>query len=324
MVSSEDEDDRFLYGSDAEADSSSQHKRKLEPQTTVQVSEEREPKRVKIPTTEPAADDEEIIEEDVDSSDSEADADDSDKDSDSDVEIIIGTGTDLSKLDSKNAATPSTAATTTSASELTIAPVSEQTGSTTTVATVNDNSSSVTKAVGAIDINAIGEFEGQPITDIDPEVLKEKPWRQPGANLSDYFNYGFTEETWMEYLHKQEKLRKEYNPQKILMGLLALQQQGKLNDTTGAGDGGMAGAGSNGNGGVASHGDVNSPNKNNASVNAMPPPPAFPMGMHHMFGGFPPFPFPGMMPPNLGANAGNANKNGSTANASGNNNGNGK
>lgn len=73
----------------------------------------------------------------------------------------------------------------------------------------------------------------------------------------------------MEYLHRQEKLRAEYNPHKLLMGLLALQQQGKLNDT---GADGMS----------------------QDNVPATMAPPGFPMGMPPMFGGFP-FPFPGMM-----------------------------
>lgn len=32
--------------------------------------------------------------------------------------------------------------------------------------------------------------------DIDIDNLPEKPWAKEGANLEDYFNYGFTEETW--------------------------------------------------------------------------------------------------------------------------------
>nr|XP_046247926.1 pre-mRNA 3'-end-processing factor FIP1 [Scatophagus argus] len=35
----------------------------------------------------------------------------------------------------------------------------------------------------------------------------EKPWRKAGANISDYFNYGFDEESWSTYCKKQSKLR---------------------------------------------------------------------------------------------------------------------
>ena len=30
-----------------------------------------------------------------------------------------------------------------------------------------------------------------------------------GADITDYFNYGFTEETWMVYCEKQKRLRAE-------------------------------------------------------------------------------------------------------------------
>lgn len=43
----------------------------------------------------------------------------------------------------------------------------------------------------------------------------DKPWRKPGTDLSDYFNYGFDEFTWALYAQKQEALRAEYNPEAI-------------------------------------------------------------------------------------------------------------
>ncbi|KAF4635658.1 hypothetical protein G7Y89_g2424 [Cudoniella acicularis] len=56
-----------------------------------------------------------------------------------------------------------------------------------------------------------------------PSVKKEakdlnendKPWRRPGTDISDYFNYGFDEFTWALYASKQETLRSEYNQDKI-------------------------------------------------------------------------------------------------------------
>lgn len=33
--------------------------------------------------------------------------------------------------------------------------------------------------------------------DIDIEALADKPWRRAGADISDYFNYGFNERTWV-------------------------------------------------------------------------------------------------------------------------------
>ncbi len=35
-----------------------------------------------------------------------------------------------------------------------------------------------------------------------------------GADITDYFNYGFTEQTWREYCLKQKTLRDEYGAQK--------------------------------------------------------------------------------------------------------------
>jgi len=35
----------------------------------------------------------------------------------------------------------------------------------------------------------------------------EKPWKKPGADITDYFNYGFTEDTWQAYCHKQRRMR---------------------------------------------------------------------------------------------------------------------
>ncbi|CUS22174.1 LAQU0S04e09890g1_1 [Lachancea quebecensis] len=269
-MNSSDEDERFLYGSDeeeTEAVSSSENKNKRPP---AQLNGEVEPKRTKIDDT--GATLASSSSSDEDSSENE------DSDEDSDVEFIIGVGADSSKLDSKqDSATAASGIKTT-----TIAPPANDLGSAVaeTEATAGMSTNTADEDAGtsaapgterlpAIDLNAVGKLGDQPVTDIDPEVLKEKPWRQPGANISDYFNYGFNEQTWMEYLHKQEKLRAEYNPHKMLMGLLALQQQGKLNDT---GSDGM--------------GQENAP--------AAMAPPAFPMGMPPMFGGFP-FPFPGMM-----------------------------
>jgi pre-mRNA 3'-end-processing factor FIP1 len=43
----------------------------------------------------------------------------------------------------------------------------------------------------------------------------DKPWRRPGTDITDYFNYGFDEFTWALYASKQEALRSEYNQDKV-------------------------------------------------------------------------------------------------------------
>ena len=37
----------------------------------------------------------------------------------------------------------------------------------------------------------------------------DKPWRRPGTDMTDYFNYDFDEFTWASYCLKQETLRKD-------------------------------------------------------------------------------------------------------------------
>ncbi|XP_013873211.1 pre-mRNA 3'-end-processing factor FIP1, partial [Austrofundulus limnaeus] len=39
------------------------------------------------------------------------------------------------------------------------------------------------------------------------QLLEEKPWRKPGIEISDYFNYGFDENSWRAYCSKQYHLQ---------------------------------------------------------------------------------------------------------------------
>ncbi|XP_030643810.1 pre-mRNA 3'-end-processing factor FIP1 isoform X2 [Chanos chanos] len=61
--------------------------------------------------------------------------------------------------------------------------------------------------VKGVDLDAPGNINGVPVLEVDMESFEEKPWRKPGADLSDYFNYGFNEETWKAYCEKQKRLR---------------------------------------------------------------------------------------------------------------------
>jgi len=45
----------------------------------------------------------------------------------------------------------------------------------------------------------------------------DKPWRRPGTDMTDYFNYGFDEFTWANYCLKQKALRKEVTDSKKQM-----------------------------------------------------------------------------------------------------------
>ena len=45
------------------------------------------------------------------------------------------------------------------------------------------------------------------IYDFDLDTIKDKPWLKPGADITDYFNYGFTEATWKKYCEMQRDNR---------------------------------------------------------------------------------------------------------------------
>ena len=43
--------------------------------------------------------------------------------------------------------------------------------------------------------------------DVDIDLLETHPWRLRNVDLSDYFNYGFTEAQWVQYSEKQLQIR---------------------------------------------------------------------------------------------------------------------
>lgn len=70
-----------------------------------------------------------------------------------------------------------------------------------------------------IDVNAIPVWPGanKPITDLDLDAdLAEhsKPWRLPGTDQTDFFNYGFDEYTWTQYCIKQQNMSQGIADQK--------------------------------------------------------------------------------------------------------------
>ncbi|KAK3306363.1 Fip1 motif-domain-containing protein [Chaetomium strumarium] len=113
-----------------------------------------------------------------------------------------------------------------------------------------------------IDVNAIPIHKptGKPLTQvsIDEDLPdNDKPWRKPGAVLSDYFNYGFDEFTWALYAQKQEALRGEYNAEaiaqsnkKMMEEMTNLMMMGGM-PGLGAPGGGMPGVGVGAAGGAA-------------------------------------------------------------------------
>ena len=84
-------------------------------------------------------------------------------------------------------------------------------------------------------MDGVPQLNGVPLPDIDLDSI-DKPWQKPGntvmlplthslslslslflslslsltgADITDYFNYGFTEDTWKLYCDKQRKMRYE-------------------------------------------------------------------------------------------------------------------
>ncbi|KAM0561303.1 hypothetical protein ACHAPJ_003182 [Fusarium lateritium] len=74
-------------------------------------------------------------------------------------------------------------------------------------------SAAASKSTIDVNVNPIHLGTGKPITqvNIDEDLPdSDKPWRKPGTDISDYFNYGFDEFTWALYASKQETVRGEF------------------------------------------------------------------------------------------------------------------
>ena len=41
------------------------------------------------------------------------------------------------------------------------------------------------------DFESVGIINGVPAHEFNVDVIEDKPWRIPGADITDYFNYGF-------------------------------------------------------------------------------------------------------------------------------------
>ncbi|KAI0652565.1 hypothetical protein C8Q79DRAFT_938290 [Trametes meyenii] len=58
----------------------------------------------------------------------------------------------------------------------------------------------------SINPSAVGTVDGRSIFDYDLNAIAEKPWRRPGSDLSDWFNYGFDEISWEAYCYRRREL----------------------------------------------------------------------------------------------------------------------
>lgn len=57
------------------------------------------------------------------------------------------------------------------------------------------------------EFESVGTINGVPAHEFSIDSLDEKPWRKPGADITDYFNYGFNEDTWRSYCERQKRMR---------------------------------------------------------------------------------------------------------------------
>ncbi|KAF9586165.1 pre-mRNA 3-end-processing factor fip1l1 [Lunasporangiospora selenospora] len=128
--------------------------------------------------------------------DEDEDEDEEEEDSESDIEIV---------MDAEERYEPSN---TSKQTIVNIKPANASKSGATTVTNANGTVDVIpaTKP-GGVDINAVGTVDGVEIFDVDLDGAEDKPWRKPGADLTDYFNYGFNETIWRAYCQKQKMLR---------------------------------------------------------------------------------------------------------------------
>ncbi|RXW23065.1 hypothetical protein EST38_g2789 [Candolleomyces aberdarensis] len=58
----------------------------------------------------------------------------------------------------------------------------------------------------SIDPTETGIYDGRSILEYDMNALADKPWRRPGSDISDWFNYGFDEISWEAYCYRRRDL----------------------------------------------------------------------------------------------------------------------
>ncbi|KAK6887468.1 Pre-mRNA polyadenylation factor FIP1 [Candida tropicalis] len=281
MANSDDED-AFLYGSDNEEEDEKVQQpvtKKVKFADEVQVSE-------KQSSPESTKQDDDIEEDDEDEEEDDDDEEEEESDSDDDIDIIIG--------DSQPTSKSTTSTSTTTIPSDTLSELNDTEGTNDKKPSqqqgTNDKKPSqqrTTVTSSNIDVDKIPEYQDKPLTQLDIELLKLKPWRAPGVDVSDYFNFGFDEFTWIYYCHKQDKLRGEFNPSKVMENI-------------------MKGTGENNDGKQSSNNNTMPPPPPGFMANMPMPPPGFmanmpmpPMGMPMPPPGFNgQFPQPYNMPPN--------------------------
>lgn len=145
----------------------------------------------------------------------EDDEDDSD-DENGTVNVVI----DMVKPNSAAAALNRQKSITKPVNGTTVVPLAGQTSTTTLGNTNSLNAPKLPQQqpLKGVDVEAPGTINDVPTFDYDLAEVKDedKPWRKPGADITDYFNYGFSEESWILYCMKQKRLRAENSSFKVI------------------------------------------------------------------------------------------------------------
>ncbi|KAK9377129.1 Fip1 motif-domain-containing protein [Lipomyces chichibuensis] len=89
----------------------------------------------------------------------------------------------------------------------------------------SDDSKPAQAKPSELNLDKVAELDGTPITQVDLDSLEDKPWRKPGTDITDYFNYGFDEFSWTTYCLRQDNLRDEYDPNKLRTQMMQQMQQ---------------------------------------------------------------------------------------------------
>ncbi|KAG4065076.1 hypothetical protein HA402_007473 [Bradysia odoriphaga] len=181
-------EESWLYGSNPEPPEEQDSKNALAVQNDDAVDEDEKPELVKESENAEASNAADEMEEQEDNSvfkeENNENGEDSD-DSDDDINVVIGdikSGPSYSIKQRSGALAPGSTA-----------PADKQ-----------------KQAPGKFSIDefeSVGTIAGVQAHEFSIDSLEEKPWRKPGADITDYFNYGFNEDTWRAYCERQKQMR---------------------------------------------------------------------------------------------------------------------
>ncbi|XP_060534888.1 pre-mRNA 3'-end-processing factor FIP1-like [Cylas formicarius] len=196
MAEEVENDDQWLYGENPEAENAEPAENEAGPIATNGVAETKAPvddgppgvENIEPPLAREPTNEE--VDNEAEDGELKANGDDSDKedledDSDDDVNVVIG---DIKAPTSYTQ-------------------VNIKRGGLTT--TISDKSKQIQQPgkFQVEEFEQIGTINGVPAAEYNLDSLEDKPWRKPGADITDYFNYGFNEDTWKAYCERQKRIR---------------------------------------------------------------------------------------------------------------------